>query len=141
MNQIKYIFLITLSLSVFSTIFSEAVFSTQKSKLQIRSVFRTDQDSPQFQIIYKNETDRVLDLTDLITQSAIILDGKRWPNRILKFGGNPELAPGETWNVAIDIGAYVEGAERVCFSNELKRWRWNVPLSSGTHSVIVEFGG
>jgi hypothetical protein len=80
---------------------------------------------PEFSITYTNASAKAVDLVNLLTSSSVVLDGSEHRLQGLKFGGNPYLEAGETWNYDWDLDSYY-------------------PISSlqpGKHTVVLKFDG
>ncbi len=107
--------------------------------LEVSPVFSNAQDAPQFAIDFTNTSKRSIELPKLITESSIVLDGKEYPLSALKFGGNANLKPGDTWTYIFSLDAYVLGAQKGSFSKPLKRWRWKTSIKSGKHTLVLNF--
>jgi hypothetical protein len=105
--------------------------------------FSPAQDGPTFHLAYTNDSAETADITDLLQTSSIVLDGKTYPRQTVKFCGNANLSPGQTWTSTFTVSGYlpVNLAQRQGYSKTLKRWRWKTPLESGRHTVLVKLGG
>jgi hypothetical protein len=99
-------------------------------------------DGPQFAVDYRNDSDSVQDLTDVLGSSSIVLDNVKYDCHSVKFVGNPNLPPTRTHTFKISLGTYLprEGYEKKAYSEKLKRWRWQTPLEAGRHTLSVEIG-
>jgi len=119
----------------------EAKPDSDEARLPLVSVFSTAQDGPEFSIEYVNDTNKVVSITNLLNSSTVTLDGAVYPHIVLKYVGNSTLSPGQTISIPIDLGSYLPNWLKRDFSTVLKRWRWEAPLESGRHTLLVNFGG
>lgn len=108
--------------------------------LSLTPSFSSTQDGPTFSLHLQNDTSKSVDLRDLLASSSIILDGKSYPNRVVKFVGNANLEPGQTHTLLISPDTYLPTGERQGYSPTLKRWRWKTSLPSGKHILTVRIG-
>jgi len=120
----------------------------QKAKAQeslearaIIPLFSKAQDSPTFLVEYSNDGDADADIPSLMGGSVAVIDGVEYAQRGVPFVGNPALKPGQTKPFRIQLSGYLPGARKVGYSQELRRWRWNVPLANGRHTLRLLLGG
>lgn len=139
---IKNIFYSFVSLIFFATFtFGETAENKQQEFLKVCPSFSSAMDSPFFTVEFTNNETRTLDLTDLLKNESIILDGQEYPRRVVRFTGNPILKPNSQWKHTIGIDEFFPDSEKQKYSKKLERWRWKSSLKSGKHTLIVKFGG
>lgn len=115
----------------------------QKDCLAVFPSFSSTLDSPKFVMEFTNKGDDVVAPLTFWNEQSIILDGKEYPRRINKIGfvaGKPWLEFGETWQRTMDIASFLPNPKKGKYSEKLGRWRWEISLKSGTHTLIVKFG-
>ena len=104
-------------------------------------VFATAQDDPEFEADFRNDSDQMIHIDEVYARSLIVLDGRTYTMRILKFAGNPNLGPHETWTFQLSLDAYLPEGERGKYSKALQRWRWTSTLKAGRHTLAAKVGG
>lgn len=109
--------------------------------LKVYPSFTTAMDTPAFVVEFTNHEDKKLYLPEVLNKETIILDGQEYSRKVLVFKGIAYLEPGALWKHTIDINEFLFNSERQQHSPALGRWRWQSPLKSGKHTLIVRFGG
>lgn len=114
--------------------------ASRKGTRPVVPVFSTALDSPKFIIDYTNDTGEALDIAELLMRSSVVFDDKEYRCTGYKGTGGWQLAPGKTKTFTIGLSSYMPGWEQKGYSRKLKRWRWQPPLESGRHTLLVKFG-
>ena len=111
------------------------------SDLKVYPILATAMDTPSFVVEYTNHEGKKLYLPEMLKKEIIILDGQEYTRKVLVFEGVAFLEPGAEWKHTVDINAFLFNSERQKYSPTLGRWRWQSPLKSGKHTLIVKFAG
>jgi hypothetical protein len=98
-------------------------------------------DTPSFVVEYTNHEAKTLYLPDMLKSETIIFDGQEYTRQSLVFSGIPFLEPAAECKHVVDINSFLFNSERQKYSPALGRWRWQSPLRSGKHTLIVKFAG
>ena len=111
------------------------------SDLKVYPILATAMDTPSFVVEYTNHEGKKMYLPEMLKKEIIILDGQEYTRKVLVFEGVAFLEPGAEWKHTVDLNAFLFNSERQKYSPTLGRWRWQSPLNSGKHSLIVKFAG
>jgi hypothetical protein len=84
------------------------------------------QDGWRFAVTYYNATGGNVDLTVLLAESSVVLDGKDYPWRVPNYPGGRRLRPGERKSRTVGAAEYL-GKDAV--------------LTEGRHTLTLKFGG
>jgi hypothetical protein len=105
-------------------------------RLVLTPIMSRASDSPEFAVEFVSQSPEPFTATRIQPRSGIILDGREYTPNVFRWAGIVNtIEPGDTYRFRIALGGYLRGNERREYSKILQRWRWYVPLSSGTHRV------
>ena len=113
----------------------------QDYDLKVYPILAAAMDSPSFVVEYTNQGPEKLYLPDMLNMETIIFDGREYTRKSLVFSGIPFVEPGAKSRHTVDIYSFLFNSERQKYSPALGRWRWQCPLPTGKHTLIVKFAG
>ena len=122
---------LVISLSIVTLTQAEAGKDGDTLKINSSSVVSVKNSS--FTVQYRNTQSIAVDLSKFYSKESIILDGREYPRRIIKWGGFSSLWPGEDWSHQVDLKEFLPGAI-------VERKVYDV-LDPGKHILIIKFAG